>query len=144
MDDRPFRSIAEELRGGLDEAGRPWTGTRRQAPPLTGRDGQPNTYIGSPAHHQYMIARAEVRFYGKVQGVSFRAYARRYAIAAGVHGWVRNLPDGSVEAVFEGERPDIERVVHRLCSEHPVAEVERFVVDWSPGTGDFDSFSIRH
>ena len=55
-----------------------------------------------------MRERAEVMFFGKVQGVSFRAYTRRYAIVAGVNGWVQNLPDGSVVAVFEGERSDIE------------------------------------
>jgi acylphosphatase len=90
-----------------------------------------------------MMARAEVKFIGKVQGVSFRAYTRRYAISAGVCGWVENLPDGSVRAVFEGERKDIERVVHRLCTEHPVAEVERFDVQWGEPTGEYDSFSIK-
>jgi acylphosphatase len=90
-----------------------------------------------------MMERAEVTFFGTVQGVSFRAYTRRYAIAAGVHGWVRNRPDGSVEAVLEGERKDIEGVIHRLCAEYPVAEVERFEVQWSPSTGEFDSFAIR-
>lgn len=90
-----------------------------------------------------MMAKAEVRFFGKVQGVSFRAYTRRYAINQGVHGWVRNMPDGSVQAVFEGERKDIEHVVHRLCKEHPVAEVERFEVEWSDPTGEYDSFAIR-
>jgi acylphosphatase len=78
-----------------------------------------------------------------VQKVSFRAYTRRYAIAAGVHGWVQNMTDGSVAAVFEGERADIERVIHRLCAEHPLAEVERFDIKWSPATGEFDSFAIR-
>ena len=89
-----------------------------------------------------MVARAEARFFGKVQGVSFRAFTRRYAINQGVHGWVRNLPDGSVEALFEGEKKDIEHVIHRLCKEHPVAEVERFEVRWSETTGEFDSFAI--
>jgi len=90
-----------------------------------------------------MMERADVRFFGKVQGVSFRAYTRRYAIREGVHGWVQNLPDGSVQAVFEGERGDIERVIHRLCKEHPVAEVEGFDVKWSGPTGEYDSFSIK-
>jgi acylphosphatase len=90
-----------------------------------------------------MVARAEIQFFGKVQGVSFRAYARRYAIRQGVHGWVQNLPDGSVKAVFEGEKADIEQVVHRLCKEHPVAHVKRFEAVWTEPTGEFDSFSIR-
>lgn len=89
------------------------------------------------------MERAEARFYGRVQGVSFRAYTKRYAIAAGVHGWVRNLSDGSVHAVFEGEREAIEKVIHRLGSEHPLAHVERSVVSWSTATGEYDSFAIR-
>jgi acylphosphatase len=91
-----------------------------------------------------MLERAEVIFMGKVQKVSFRAYTRRYAITAGVHGWVRNLPDGTVQAVFEGERSEIEGVIHRLCVEHPVAEVKRFEIKWSPSTGEYDSFAILH
>lgn len=90
-----------------------------------------------------MTERAEARFYGKVQGVSFRAYTRRYAIAGRVHGWVRNEEDGSVSAVFEGERADIERVIHRLCSEHPYAKVDKCDVRWSAGAGEFGSFAIR-
>ena len=48
---------------------------------------------------------------GRVQGVFFRETTRRRARAAGVAGWVRNLPDGSVEAVFEGEREAVDRLV---------------------------------
>lgn len=90
-----------------------------------------------------MKARAEVVFFGEVQKVSFRAYARRYSITEGVHGWVRNLPNGSVQAVLEGEKKDIEKVIHRLCVEHPIAKVERFDVKWVTPTEEFDSFSIR-
>ena len=46
-----------------------------------------------------------------MQGVFFRETLRRRAAAAGVSGWVRNRPDGRVEAVFEGEREDVERLV---------------------------------
>lgn len=90
-----------------------------------------------------MTARAKARFEGTVQGVSFRAYTRRYAISAGVCGWVRNLPDGSVEAVLEGDREAVEGVIHRLCTEHPMAVVQRCDIQWEPPTGEFDSFSIR-
>lgn len=75
--------------------------------------------------------------------MSFRAYTRRYAISAGVSGWVRNLPDGSVEAVLEGDREAIEHVIHRLCTEHPMAVVKKCNVQWETPTGEFDSFSIR-
>jgi len=48
---------------------------------------------------------------GHVQGVFFREATRRRALAAGLAGWVRNQPDGTVEAVFEGEREAVERLV---------------------------------
>jgi acylphosphatase len=55
---------------------------------------------------------------GHVQGVFFRETARRRALAAGVSGYVRNCADGSVEAVFEGEREAVERLVE-FCREGP-------------------------
>lgn len=48
---------------------------------------------------------------GHVQGVFFRETTKRRAVAAGVAGWIRNRPDGSVEAVFEGEREAVDRLV---------------------------------
>ena len=48
---------------------------------------------------------------GRVQGVAYRDSCRRMAKQHGVHGWVRNLPDGSVEAVFEGRSDDVRRLV---------------------------------
>jgi len=55
-----------------------------------------------------VIVRRRVRVWGSVQGVFFRATCAREAELRGVAGWVRNLPDGSVEAVFEGEAPAVE------------------------------------
>ena len=67
--------------------------------------------------------------HGMVQGVFFRDSVRRRAQQAGVSGWVRNCPDGTVEAVFEGEPEAVERLV-RFCQEGPrgaqVERVERF------------------
>jgi acylphosphatase len=57
------------------------------------------------------IARRVV-VHGRVQGVFFRETARRRARRAGVAGWVRNNEDGSVEALFEGERDDVDVMVH--------------------------------
>ena len=55
--------------------------------------------------------RRRVIAHGRVQGVFFRDSTRREAAAAGVSGWVANRPDGTVEAVFEGEEPAVERLV---------------------------------
>ena len=52
------------------------------------------------------MKRIHVWFYGKVQGVFFRANVRERALQLGVNGWIKNLNDGSVEAVFEGEKVD--------------------------------------
>lgn len=91
-----------------------------------------------------MRLRAEARFTGKVQGVYFRDYTRRYASELGVTGWVKNMPDRSVRAVFEGERADIEEVVRRLREEHPSARVDEVELEWSDFTGEFRSFVVEY
>jgi acylphosphatase len=57
------------------------------------------------------VQRRRVVVHGHVQGVFFRETTRRRALTAGLSGWVRNRPDGAVEAVFEGERDTVERLV---------------------------------
>jgi acylphosphatase len=57
-----------------------------------------------------VIVRRRVRIWGAVQGVFFRATCAREAARRGVTGWVRNVPDGSVEAVFEGEADAVESI----------------------------------
>jgi acylphosphatase len=69
-----------------------------------------------------------VAIYGLVQGVGFRFAVERAARSRGVAGWVRNRPDGTVEAVFEGEQEDVEALVD-FCWKGPRgAEVERVQV----------------
>ncbi len=90
-----------------------------------------------------MLSRAHVVFEGKVQGVFFRAHTREFAVKTGVTGWVRNLPDGTVEAVFEGEKEAIEAAI-KLCTEkQPIARVDKYSVKWEEYTGSFASFEIR-
>lgn len=88
-------------------------------------------------------ARAHVIVKGKVQGVYFRGYTQQEALAAGVTGWVRNLPDGSVEAVFEGERDAVERLVAWCHKGSPAARVTDVAVTWEDWRGEFESFTIR-
>jgi acylphosphatase len=86
--------------------------------------------------------RAHVYISGRVQGVVFRESARREAEAHGVSGWARNLPDGRVEAVFEGDEPDVNRLV-RWCQRGPSrARVDEVQVEWEPYTEEFDDFQI--
>ena len=90
-----------------------------------------------------MRTRAEVTFRGKVQGVHFRDYTRRFAKRQRVSGWVMNLSDGSVRAIFEGEKLDIEEIVRLLREEHPHARVDKVEVVWGECTGEFCDFKIR-
>jgi acylphosphatase len=64
------------------------------------------------------VIRRRVTAHGQVQGVFFRETTRRRAERAGVAGWVRNRPDGAVEAVFEGEPDAVERLVE-FCRDGP-------------------------
>lgn len=88
--------------------------------------------------------RAHVVVHGLVQGVWFRASTRDEAVRIGVGGWVRNLPDGTVEAVFEGEKKKVEEIVgwcHRGPSGARVSSVD---VAWEPSRNEYARFDIRH
>ncbi len=89
-------------------------------------------------------ARAHVRVSGIVQGVFYRSSARDEARRNGLTGWVRNLPNGMVEAVLEGPRERVAAVVSWCRQGPPGAEVSGVDVEWEPYLGDFDSFSIVH
>lgn len=82
---------------------------------------------------------------GLVQGVFFRSETRQEAQRCGVTGWVRNLEDGRVEAVLEGEKEDVDRVV-QFCRRGPLgAHVTDIEVRWEDYTGKFGGFQItRH
>jgi len=86
--------------------------------------------------------RAHVYVHGRVQGVFFRATTRDKAIALGVKGWVKNCLDGSVEAVFEGEKDIVEKIVN-WCKKGPEgAFVNHIDVHWEKRLGEFDEFSV--
>ena len=81
------------------------------------------------------LSRRHVCVHGRVQGVGFRVATKRRATAHGVAGWVRNLPDGSVEAVFEGEAAEVERLLE-WCARGPRgALVARLDVHEEPPEG---------
>ena len=80
---------------------------------------------------------------GRVQGVNFRYYTRQQALIFGVRGWVRNLMDGRVEAVFEGDGNSVENMV-KWCHDGPRASrVDNVDVYWEEPTGEFSGFDIR-
>lgn len=86
--------------------------------------------------------RAHVWISGRVQGVAFRWETARVAAAHAVSGWVRNLPDRRVEAVFEGPREAVEAVVD-WCRRGPaLARVDDLVLHWEAPTGREQRFQI--
>jgi len=87
--------------------------------------------------------RAHAFISGRVQGVNFRAATRAKARELGLTGWARNLPDGRVEAVFEGETDALETMLAWCHQGPPPARVKRVEVDWEAYEGGFDGFSIR-
>ena len=89
-----------------------------------------------------VIAR-HVRIYGRVQGVFFRAWMREQADQLGVTGWVRNFPDGRVEAHVEGEDEAVHQILERLRKGPPAARVEDARL-WDVEPCDFDGFEVRH
>ena len=91
-----------------------------------------------------MKTRAHVLIEGRVQGVFFRAETGHAAREYNLFGWVRNLPDGRVEAVFEGEEEDVEKMVRWCYKGPPHAIVRNVQVTREPYQGTFDTFSISY
>ena len=86
--------------------------------------------------------RAHVFVTGKVQGVYYRATTRDTAREEGVDGWVQNLEDGRVEAVFEGDEAAVESMVEWCHTGSPRAEVEDVEVEYEEPEG-IEGFRIR-
>ena len=89
------------------------------------------------------MKRAQVVVRGQVQGVFFRAETRDRARSLGLGGWVRNAPDGSVQAVFEGEDERVESMV-AWCRRGPSgAQVDDVEVAWSEPEGEREFAIVR-
>lgn len=80
---------------------------------------------------------------GLVQGVGFRYFTLWEAARLGVTGYVRNLPDGSVEVVAEGTKEQLEKLLERLQQGPPAAKVRKVITKWSEAKGEFDRFGVR-
>lgn len=88
--------------------------------------------------------RAHIFVAGKVQGVYYRQNTMEVAKANGVCGWVRNLADGRVEAVFEGDESSVYRVIEWCRRGPPRAEVEKVDTKFESYTGEFSDFEIGY
>jgi len=89
-----------------------------------------------------MKARAHILVSGRVQGVFFRDHTRRWAVSLGLSGWVKNLPDGRVEVLGEGEKESLEALVAKLNQGPPSASVENVTVTWEDFRGEFCDFRV--
>jgi acylphosphatase len=91
-----------------------------------------------------MKARAHVIISGVVQGVSFRYQTRTKALENNVTGWVRNLPDGRVEVVFEGNKEEVEKMIEFCKSGPPNAYIGNVNVIWEDFKDESKKFEIRY
>ena len=91
------------------------------------------------------LASVQAIVYGRVQGVSFRAFTVGQARELGQTGYVRNLPDGrAVEVQAEGGRNKLERLIGHLKVGSPGARVEKVVTNWLEYTGNYSGFNVRY
>jgi acylphosphatase len=86
--------------------------------------------------------RVHVLISGRVQGVAYRFFAEKWANSLDVTGWVRNLHDGRVEVLAEGDRPNIDRFLERLRAGPRLAQLDDFEIRWDDYTGEFSAFLI--
>jgi acylphosphatase len=87
--------------------------------------------------------RAQLKITGRVQGVFYRQSTMETANRLGLTGWAKNCLDGSVEAIFEGEKAAIDQAVEWCKQGPPAARVKDVTVDWQDYVGEFGSFGIR-
>ncbi len=90
------------------------------------------------------LASVQVIVQGYVQGVYFRDFTSRQAIGLGLTGYVRNLPEGTVEVQAEGERKHLAKLIDQLKVGPPAAKVTKVVTNWSEYTGSYSSFRVRY
>lgn len=88
-------------------------------------------------------ARVHIFVSGRVQGVFFRENTRKRAKKLGITGWVRNIPDGRVEAVFEGEKSKVEELINRTKKGSLIARVDELKVMPEEYKEEFDNFEIK-
>lgn len=89
-------------------------------------------------------ARLQVIISGQVQGVFFRAKTKETAQELDLSGWVKNLPDGQVEAIFEGEKFALKKILQYLKTGPRLAQVTNLKTSWQKYQDEFKEFEIRY
>jgi acylphosphatase len=91
-----------------------------------------------------MKKQLHVFWIGRVHGVGFRYTAESAALELGVRGWVRNLPDGRVEAVCEGTEAVLKKFLEQIAGGPMKPYIQGTDMTWSKAAGEFDDFQIRY
>ncbi len=90
------------------------------------------------------MKRMHVYISGRVQGVFFRAETQRAAKGFNLTGWVRNMADGRVEAVFEGVDANVDKMLAWCHIGPPAARVDEVLIEEEPCSGEFQDFNIKY
>lgn len=88
--------------------------------------------------------RAHICVSGLVQGVFFRSHTEEKARELGITGWVRNLENERVEAVFEGEKEKIDKIIEWAKRGPSFAQVDGIDIEWEDYKGEFNNFEIKY
>lgn len=90
------------------------------------------------------MKRLYIKIFGQVQGINFRIFVKRQAENLGLTGWVKNTPDNTVEAVFEGEEEALKKMLD-LCYQGPsFSRVDKIDKQRGEATDEFHEFEIRY
>ena len=90
------------------------------------------------------LIQVHARIKGRVQGVGFRYWTQRTAESLSLGGWVMNMPDGSVEAAFEGTREQVEKMVAAARKGPQFGKVDDIELVWRDSVGEFKEFEVRY
>jgi acylphosphatase len=90
------------------------------------------------------MKQAHIYISGMVQGVGFRGFIKSNAKRLGLKGWVRNLPDGRVEAILQGEKQVIESMIEEINKGNILSEVREMDVIWEDTQEVHDDFTVVH
>lgn len=100
--------------------------------------------MSEPSFSRATEQRLNAIVYGRVQGVGFRFFVLQQAVAMGLTGWVRNMSDGMVEVLAEGDSASLQDFLAALHQGPDAAYVRDVKFHYSPATGEFRDFDIRY
>ena len=94
------------------------------------------------ATHSKKNFTVNIKIIGKVQGVGFRFFVQQQAQKLGINGWVRNIPNGDVEALAQGEKADLEQFIAKVKEGPSFSRVEDVSLNWVKEAEQYFGFEI--